>query len=331
MEIQWYIIFGVIGVISAWVLRYWGFPILLRCCNICIKKVLSDELDKMEEEEEKIYNKLTNPKVLIDEESGELYYDGQIPPSQRRRLDDDNDDYSTDDEKKSDDDIESVRKSSIRSVSKQSDRKLSFQEVIELPKKTKNKPSTRNPFKLAKIQHAIAEREAFQAAIRASVKIPTKEEKISMGIHNFKSKFIYNVESEVGWHLTRDQVLCMTKETRENLYKMPTSPFFHKISRRNKKKAKPSFQPEWDSATSVDGDSWKLKRKHAKLWRLKTVIGMMDNPPTVILKAENKRIKRESTLEPTFALNDLSHITDNIKDDDASSEDLARSESGFSG
>ena len=330
MEIHWYVLFAIIGIISAWVVRYWGIPILLRCCNICIKKVLTDELDKMDKEEEKIYKKLTNPKVLVDEESGELYFDGQMPPSQRRRSDDgDDDDYSTDDEKKSDDDIESARKSSIRSVSKLSDRKLSFQEVIELPKKTKSKPSTRNPFKLAKIQHAIAEREAFQAAIRASVKIPTKEEKISMGIHNFKSKFIYNVESEVGWHLTRDQVLCMTKETRENLYKMPTSPFFHKISRRNKKKARPSFQPEWDAATSVDGnDTWKLKRKHAKLWRLKTVIGMMSSPPTVILKTVNrKREHSEPTFEPKFTLNDFPDTTF----DDTSSEDIARSESNFSG
>ena len=330
MEVHWYVLFAVIGIISAWVLRHWIFPILLRCCNICIKKVLTDELDKMDEEEEKIYKKLTNPKVLVDEESGELYFDGQIPPSQRRRLDDgDNDDYSTDAEKKSDDDIESARKSSLRSISKLSGRKLSFQEVIELPKKTKSKPFTRNPFKLAKIQQIQAEREAFQAAIRASVKIPTREEKISMGIHNFKSNFIYNVESEVGWHLTRDQVLCMTKETRENLYKMPTSPFFHKISRRNKKKAKPSFQPEWDTATSVDGnDTWKLKRKHAKLWRLKTVIGMMDNPPTVILKTVNrKREHSEPTFEPKFTLNDLPDTAF----DDTSSEDIARSESNFSG
>ena len=55
MEIHWYVLFAIIGIISAWVVRYWGIPILLRCCNICIKKVLTDELDKMDKEEEKIY------------------------------------------------------------------------------------------------------------------------------------------------------------------------------------------------------------------------------------------------------------------------------------
>ena len=139
MELQWYIVFGVIGLISCWIFRYWGLPIFVYCCIGCIRKVLSDELDKMETEEEKIIEKLINPKVLVDEETGELYFDGQLSPSKRRQLEENDDDSSTDDdEKNSEDDIENDRKSSFQSDRKlsrsmqsdrsiQSNRKLSFQ------------------------------------------------------------------------------------------------------------------------------------------------------------------------------------------------------------
>jgi hypothetical protein len=337
MELQWYIVFGVIGVISAWMGRYWILPILIRGCSVCIRKVLSDELDKMEQEEEKIIEKMMNPKVLVDEESGELYFDGQISPSKRRKLEEDNS-SSEEDEKKSEYDIENDRKFSIRSdrklsERKLSERKLSFEFIDESPKRKKH--VCRNPFKLARIKQAKAEREAFQAAILKSVRIPTKAEKIHAGIHNFKSKFIYNVEAEVGWHLTRDQVLCMSKETRENLYKMPTSSFFHRISKRNKNKAKPDYQPEWDAATSVDGDTWKLKRKHAKLWRLKTVIGMMDDPPTICRKDSKRIDKKIFNFDDPNVANEFLGINREASETETSSEDLsrddiARSISGFS-
>lgn len=330
MELQWYIVFGVIGVISAWMARYWLLPILIRCCSVCIRKVLSDELDKMENEEEKIIEKMMNPKVVIDEETGELYFDGQLSPSKRRKMEEVDDNSSSDDEKKSEDDIENDRKSSIRSDRKLSDRKLSERKLSELiyesPKK--KKPLSRNPFKLARMQQAKAEREAFEAAIKASVKIPTKDERINAGIYNFKSKFIYNVEAEVGWHLTRDQILCMSKETRENLYKMPTSAFFHKISRRNKKKAKPDYQPEWDAATSVDGNTWKLKKKHAKLWRLQTVIDMMDDPPTICRKEKKNFDKKINDFDPNEFLGITKKDFETLNE--TSSQDIARSESAFS-
>lgn len=327
---MWYILYALIGICSAWIIRYWGFPIFLTCCNGCIKKVLSDELEKIDAEQDRVYNRLTNPKVLVDEETGELYFDGQISPSKRKEFDEDNEDTfddisSIDDERKSECDIENDRKSSVRSAL--SERKLSFQVVNETIK-PKSKPTTftRNPFKLARIARAKAEREAFQEKIKATVKIPTKDERISTGVHNFKSKFIYDVEADVGWYLTRDQYLCMAKETKDNLYRMPTSSFFHKVSRRNKQKEKPAYQQEWDTATSVDGNSWKLKRKHAKLWRLKTVIDMMDNPPSVIHKTENRRKKKTDdnniiTFQHSLSLNDLKK-----KDDERSSQ----SESGHS-